>query len=137
MVTRLQTQGGDPDHILVLNSNQESEKISQKAKKTSDITAQFPAPILNRQFEKDPQRDPKAHNTRAKPPEPVPVPVEKHIMLFQASNDNQLGFQKSSSRNQSKGDRPIAGTGGPKLRVPRALVHKAAIPKTAYDETPK
>ena len=58
-------------------------------------------------------------------------------MLLQASNDNQLSFQKSPSRNQSKGDRPIAGTRGLKLRILRALVRKAAIPETAYDETPK
>ena len=99
MATRLQTQGGDPDHIPVLNSNQESKEISRRAEGTRDTTAQLPAPVLNRQSEKDPQRDPKARNTRAKPFESVPVPVEKHTMLLQASNDNQLGFQKRPSRN--------------------------------------
>ena len=82
MVTRLQIQSGDPDHILVLNSNQESEKISQRAEGTRDTMAQLPAPVLNEQFKENPLRDPKARNTRAKPPEPVPVPVEKHTMLL-------------------------------------------------------
>ena len=58
-------------------------------------------------------------------------------MLFQASNDNQLGFQKSPSKNQSKWDRPIAGTGGLELCVSQAFVRKAAILKMAYDEMPK
>ena len=58
-------------------------------------------------------------------------------MLLQASNDNQLDLQKSLSRNQSKEDELIAGIRGLKLCVPQALVRKAAIPKTAYDETPK
>ena len=58
-------------------------------------------------------------------------------MLFQASNDDQLGFQESFSKNQSKGDRPIASTRGLKLRIPQALVLKAGIPKTAYDKMSK
>ena len=37
---------------------------------------------MNEQSEEDPQRDPKARKTRAKPPEPVPVPVEEHTMLL-------------------------------------------------------
>ena len=98
---------------------------------------QLPAPVLNGQSEEDPQKDPKAHKTRAEPPELVPVPVKKHTMLFQASNNDQLGFQKSPWKNQSEEDGPIAGTGGLKLCVLIALVRKAAIPKTAYDETPK
>ena len=73
----------------------------------------------------------------AKPLEPVPVPVEKHTMLLQALNNDQLGFQESPLRNQSKENRPIAGTRGLKLCVLRALVRKAAIPKMAYDETLK
>ena len=39
MVTRLQTQGGDPDHIPVLNSNQESEEILWRAERTRDAMA--------------------------------------------------------------------------------------------------
>ena len=58
-------------------------------------------------------------------------------MLLQASNDNQLGFQERLLRNQSKGDGAIASTKGLKHCIPRALVRKAAIPKTAYDETLK
>ena len=137
MVTHLQTQGGNPDHIPVLNSNQEFKEALQRAERTHDTTAQLPAPILNRQSEEDPQRDPKARKIGAKPPEPVPVLVEEHKMLLQASNGDQLGFQGSPSRNQSKRNRLIAGTGGLELRVPRSLVHKAVIPTTAYDETPK
>ena len=74
---------------------------------------------------------------RAEPLEPVPVPIKEHTMLFQALNDNQLGFQDSPSRNQSKKNGPIAGTGGFKICIPWALVRKAVIPKTAYDETLK
>ena len=57
-------------------------------------------------------------------------------MLLQASNDDQLSFQESFLGNQSKENRPIAGTEGLKLCIPRALVHEAAIPKTAYNDTP-
>ena len=92
---------------------------------------------MNGQFEKDPQRDSKARKTRAESTEPVPVPAEEHTMLLQASNDNQLGFQKSPLKNKSKGDGPIAGTRGLKLRVLQALVRKTAISKPAYDEMPK
>ena len=88
IVTRLQTQGGNPDNIPVLNSNQESKKIPQRAEGTRDTMAQLPAPVLNEQPEEDPQKATEARNTRAKPPEPVPVLVEKHAMLLQSSNDD-------------------------------------------------
>ena len=55
IVTCLQTRGGDPNHIPVLNSNQESKEALQSAEGTGDTTAQLPAPILNGQSEKDPQ----------------------------------------------------------------------------------
>ena len=58
-------------------------------------------------------------------------------MLLQTSNDDRLGFQESPSRNQSKEDGPIAGTESLELRIPQALMRKAAISKTAYDEMPK
>ena len=38
MVTPLQLQGGDPDHIPVLNLNQESKETPQKAERTRDTT---------------------------------------------------------------------------------------------------
>ena len=37
------------------------------------------------------------------PPGPVPAPVEEHMMLLQASNDNQLDFQKALQRTKAKG----------------------------------
>ena len=39
MVTCLQTQGGDPDHIPVLNLNQEFKEIFQRAERTRDTMA--------------------------------------------------------------------------------------------------
>ena len=93
--------------------------------------AQLPAPVLNRQFEEDPQRDSKTRNTRAEPSKPFSVPVKEHTMLLQALNDNQLGFQESLSRNQSEKAGLIAGTRGLELCVLRALVRKTAIPKIA------
>ena len=54
MVTGLQMQSGDPDHILVLNSNQESREISQRTEETRDTMAQLLAPVINRQSEEDP-----------------------------------------------------------------------------------
>ena len=54
MVTRLQTRGSDPNHIPVLNSNQESNEAPQKAERTHNITAQLPTPVSNGQSEKDP-----------------------------------------------------------------------------------
>ena len=82
MVTHLQTQGGDPDHISFLNSNQESEEAPQRAERTCDTTTQLPAHVLNGQPEENSQRDSKARKTRAEPLEPVPVPVEEHTMLL-------------------------------------------------------
>ena len=101
------------------------------------MTAQLPAPDLNGQSDDDPQRVARACKTRAKPLEPVSVPVEKHTTLFQVSNDDQLDFQENPLGNQSKGDGPIAGTGGLELCILWALVRKAAIPKMAYDEMSK
>ena len=54
MITRLQTQGNDPDHIPVLNSNQEPKKVPQKAKRTHDTMAQLLALVLNGESEEDP-----------------------------------------------------------------------------------
>ena len=53
MVTRLQTQGGDPNHVLVLNSNQESKEAPQRAEGTRDTTAQLSAPVSNGQSKED------------------------------------------------------------------------------------
>ena len=89
MVTHLQTQGGD---IPVLNSNQESKKVLQRAKEVRNTAAQLPAPVSNGQPEEDPQKATEARNTKAEPSEPVPVLVKEHALLLQASNDNQLGF---------------------------------------------
>ena len=133
----LAKQGGDPNHIPALNSNQEYKEPPQRAEKVYDTMAQLPALVSDGQPKKDPQRATEALNTRVKPFEPVPLPVKEHTMLLQASNDDQLGFQENLSRNQSKGNRPIAGTRGLKLCVLQAVVRKAAIPKVAYDETPK
>ena len=82
MVTHLQTQGGDPNHIPALNSNQGSKEAPQRAEKTRDTTAQLPAPVLDRQSEEDPQKVARACKTRAMPPEPVSVPVKEHTMLL-------------------------------------------------------
>ena len=92
MITRLQTRGSDPNYIPALNSNQEFKEAPQRAEKTHDTTVQLLVAILNEQSEKDPQRVARARITRAKLSEPVSVPVEEHTTLFQASNNNQLGF---------------------------------------------
>ena len=44
--------------------------------------AQLPAPVSDRQPEKNLQRATEARNTRAKPPEPVPVLVEEYAVLL-------------------------------------------------------
>ena len=92
-------QDGDPNHSPPLNSNQESEEAPQRAEEVCDTMTQLSALVSDEQLEKDSQKAAKACNTRAKLLEPVPVPVEKHAVLLQASDDNQLGFQESFPRN--------------------------------------
>ena len=88
------------------------------------MTAQLPAPISNGQSEEDPQQVARAHKTKVEPLEPVSVLVEEHTILLQASNNDQLGFQESPSRNRSQGDGPIAGTRSLNIHVLQALVRK-------------
>ena len=96
MITRLQMQGGDPDNVPALNSNQESTKAPQRAGEARDTTTQLLAPISNRQSEEDLQTAARAHNIRARPLKPVPALVKKHMMLLQASNNNQPGVRLAS-----------------------------------------